>query len=83
MTLENTIEYARRKAEENYLQGMLCHANPDDGELDNYIKWGREHEQPAYWLEELKEYKKLETESKLIKSPIGIGDVVYTKGKMF
>ena len=33
---------------------MLCHANPDDGKLDDCIERGKYHEQIAVWLEELK-----------------------------
>lgn len=81
LTIDDAIKHAADVAKRKYMEGMLCHANPDDGKLDDCIKCGREYEQLVDWLEELKEYKKLETESKLIKSPIGIGDVVYTNMK--
>lgn len=55
------ITHAREIAKKNYLQGMLCHANPDDEELDGYIERGREHEQIAKWLEELMQYKQIGT----------------------
>ena len=51
MTLDEAITHEKRLAEENYLQGMLCHANPDDEELDGYIERGRYHEQLVKWLE--------------------------------
>ena len=35
----------------------LCHANPDDGKLDDCIERGKYHEQLAEWLEELKDYR--------------------------
>ena len=54
MTIDEAITHAREVAEKNYLQGMLCHANPNDEELDGCIECGREHEQLAEWLEELK-----------------------------
>lgn len=57
MTIDGAIAHAREVAKEKYLQGMLCHANPNDEELDGYIECGREHEQIAEWLEELKELR--------------------------
>lgn len=61
MMLDEAITHAREIAEKNYLQGMLCHANPDDEELDGCIECGREHEQLAEWLEELMQYKQIGT----------------------
>lgn len=57
MTLDEAIEHAKEKAKELYMQGMLCHANPNDDNLDSCIKCANEHEQLAEWLEELKSYK--------------------------
>lgn len=57
MTLDETIAHEKELAEENYMQGMLCHANPNDDELDVCIENGRYHEQVAEWLEELKSYR--------------------------
>ena len=57
MTLDEAITHERELAEENYLQGMLCHANPNDDELDGYIENGRYHEQVAKWLEDYKHIK--------------------------
>lgn len=57
MTIDGAIAHAREVAKEKYLQCMLCHANPNDEELDGYIECGREHEQIAEWLEELKELR--------------------------
>lgn len=57
MTLEEAISREKEKAKKIYLIGMLCHANPDDGELDVYIESGREHEQIAEWLEDYKRLK--------------------------
>ena len=54
MTLDGAIAHEKKLAEENYMQGMLCHANPNDDELDGCIENGRYHEQVAEWLEELK-----------------------------
>lgn len=61
MRLEEAIKHAKDIATNKYNEGVLCHANPDDEELDRCIKCAREHEQLAEWLEELKnlrEYKK-------------------------
>lgn len=57
MTLDGAIAHEKKLAEENYMQGMLCHANPNDDELDGYIENGRYHEQVAKWLEDYKHIK--------------------------
>ena len=57
MTLDKAIAHEKELAEENYMQGMLCHANPNDDELDGYIENGRYHEQVAKWLEDYKHIK--------------------------
>ena len=57
MTLDEAIAHEKELAEENYMQGMLCHANPNDDELDGYIENGRYHEQLAQWLEDYKHIK--------------------------
>ena len=57
MTLDETIVHEKELAEENYMQGMLCHANPNDDKLDGYIENGRYHEQVAQWLEDYKHIK--------------------------
>lgn len=57
MTLDEAIAHEKELEEENYMQGMLCHANPNDDELDGYIENGRYHEQVAKWLEDYKHIK--------------------------
>ena len=57
MTIDEAMEQEKELAKKNYMQGMLCHANPDDEELDGYIESGKYHEQLAEWLEELKLYQ--------------------------
>lgn len=57
MTLDEAIAHAREVAEKKYIEGMLCHANPDDGELDGCIKCAKEHEQLQEWLTELRQYR--------------------------
>ena len=59
MTIDEAISHAREKAKEMYLQGMLCHANPNDDKLDGCIECGREHEQLAEWLEDYKRLKSI------------------------
>ena len=60
MTFDEVIEHEKELAKEIYIEAMLCHANPDDGKLDDCIEHGKYHEQIAEWLKELKslrEYK--------------------------
>lgn len=57
MNLEETIKCANDMATKKYTEAMLCHANPDDEELDGLIEYALNHEQLAKWLGELKELK--------------------------
>ena len=57
MTIDEAITHEKELSEKSYLQGMLCHANPDDEKLDGYVERGKYHEQIAEWLEELKDYQ--------------------------
>ena len=57
MTLDEAIAHEKELAKEIYIEAMLCHANPDDGKLDDCIERGKYHEQIAEWLEELKSYR--------------------------
>ena len=57
MTIDEAMAQEKELSEKNYLQGMLCHANPNDEKLDGYIESGKYHEQLAEWLEELKLYQ--------------------------
>lgn len=59
MEIQQAIEHARKVAEEKYTEGMLCHANPNDNELDGCIECAKEHEQLAHWLEELQAYNSI------------------------
>lgn len=59
MTIDEAIAHEKELAKKSYLQGMLCHANPDDGKLDVYIESGKYHEQIAEWLEDYKQIKML------------------------
>ena len=57
MTIDEAIAHEKEVAKEIYVEAMLCHANPDDGKLDDCIECGKYHEQLAEWLEELKSYR--------------------------
>ena len=61
MNYQEAIEHARDVAKKKYAEGMLCHANPNDEELDGCIECARDHEQLAEWLEELQKYKQIGT----------------------
>lgn len=61
MDYQEAIEHARDVAKKKYAEGMLCHANPNDEELDGCIECARDHEQLAEWLEELQKYKQIGT----------------------
>ena len=61
MSIDEAIAHEREVAKEIYDEAMLCHANPDDGELDDCIQRGKYHEQLAEWLEELKAYIEIGT----------------------
>ena len=61
MDIQEAIEHARDVAKKKYAEGMLCHANPNDEELDGCIECARDHEQLAEWLKELQKYKRLGT----------------------
>ena len=54
MSIDEAIAHEKEVAKEIYVEAMLCHANPDDGKLDDCIERGKYHEQLAEWLEELK-----------------------------
>ena len=53
MNLEETIKCANDMTTKKYTEAMLCHANPDDEELDGLIDCALNHEQLAKWLGEL------------------------------
>ena len=66
MTLDEAIAHEKELAKEIYIEAMLCHANPDDGKLDGCIESGRNHEQLAEWLEDLK--RRIEYDDELMGS---------------
>ena len=77
LTIDEAINHAKEVAKEKYNEGFLCHANPDDGELNKCIECAKEHEQLAEWLEELKSYKTLEEQGLLVKLPCKVGDTLF------
>ena len=60
LTLDEAIIHADEVAKAKYAESMLCHANPDDEQLDECIACAREHEQLAEWLRKLERYKAIE-----------------------
>ena len=60
MILDKVIAHEKELAKEIYIEAMLCHANPDDGKLDDCIERGKYHEHLAEWLEELKAMRSLD-----------------------
>lgn len=63
MNIEETIIQFKEDAESNRVDGDL--------------EFAKENEQIAKWLEELKEYKALEAEGKLIKLSCKVGDTIW------
>ena len=59
LSIDEAIAHEKELAKEIYVEAMLCHANPDDGELDDCIQRGKYHEQLAEWLEDYKRIKML------------------------
>lgn len=96
MTEKEAILHAKKVAEEHYMQGMLCHANPNDDKLDACIECAKEHEQLAEWLEELQQYRAIGTaeecreamerkmpqkpKRKVLDKDLKIGNVVFKAG---
>ena len=80
MILDEVIAHEKEVAKEIYVEAMLCHANPDDDELDGYIENGRYHEQVAEWLEELKMYKSLAPRELISEKQKNDRAIEYSKG---
>ena len=59
MTIDEAIAYEKEVAKDICVEAMLCHANPDNGKLDDCIERGNYHEQIAEWLEDYKRIKML------------------------
>lgn len=78
MTLEDAIKHAKEVARENRyrIKHVLFHNNDID-EINACIECAEEHEQLAIWLAELKRYKELKENGRLIELPCAVGDTVY------
>ena len=74
MTIDEAIEHAREKAKE---QRYYANFERNGMMYQSCIKCAEEHEQLAEWLGQLKEYKQLEEQGRLIKLPCKIGSVLY------
>lgn len=73
ITLDEAIENARKVANSCH-QPLMAFETMNSIVKDNYRE---ENEQLAQWLEELKEYKELEEQGRLVKLPCKIGAEVY------
>lgn len=62
---EEINHHVKEVADEKYKEGFLCYANSGDAENDKKndecVKYAKEHEQFAEWLEELKQYRAIGT----------------------
>ena len=74
MTLDEAIKHAKAKAKE---QRYYAKFERNRMMYQSCVKCAEEHEQLAEWLEQLKEYKQLEEQGRLIKLPCKIGDTIY------
>lgn len=74
MTIDEAIEHSGEKAKE---QRYYASFERNGMMYQSCIKCAEEHEQLAEWLEQLKEYKQLEEQGRLIKLPCKIGSVLY------
>ena len=80
MTLDEAIAHEKELAKEIYIEAMLCHANPDDGKLDDCIERSKYHEQLAEWLEELQMYKSLSPRELISEKQKNDRAIEYSKG---
>lgn len=68
MKIDEAIEHAREVSTEQKRRAGICVQN--DNECDKFsgcLNCAKEHEQLADWLEQLKEYQRLEEQGRLIK----------------
>lgn len=73
ITLDEAIKNARKVANSCH-QPLMAFETMNSIVKDNYRE---ENEQLAQWLEELKEYKELEEQGRLIKLPCKVGDKIF------
>lgn len=79
LTLEDAITHAKEVAERNRRQYKNCPSDRTDIRHQTCEECAEEHEQLATWLAELKRYKDLEEQHRLIELPCAVGDTVYVK----
>lgn len=84
LTIDEVIEHCNRQTErmENNFGRSQLEEKPMMGNL-NIMKHYWEHRQVAKWLKELKEYRDLEEQGRLIVLPCKIGDKVYIIGSKY
>ena len=73
MTLDEAIEHARKVVNSCH-QPLMAFETMNSIVKDNYRE---ENEQLAQWLEELKEYKELEEQGRLLKLQCNVGTEVF------
>ena len=79
LTLEDAITHAKEVAERNRKQYKNCPSDRTDISHQTCEECAEEHEQLATWLAELKRYKDLAEQGRLIELPCAVGDIVYVK----
>ena len=83
LTLDEAITHARetsakkRKQADNYRTYSLHDGHVWNDNIEGCEDCAKEHEQLAEWLTQLKEYRQLEKQGRLIKLPCKVGDDVY------
>lgn len=82
LTLEDAITHAKEVAERNRKQYKNCPSDRTDISHQTCEECAEEHEQLATWLAELKRYKDLAEQGRLIELPCAVGDMVYTNQSM-
>ena len=78
MTLDEAIKYAREAAEKYRENASAEPQNSFEVEAKKVAEQeAKKNEQLADWLEELKRYRDLEEQGRLLVLPCGVGDTVY------
>ena len=84
MTLEDAIAHAKAVARENrYRTKHVLFHNNDIDEINACIECAEEHEKLEKRHEELKRYKELKENGRLIELPCDVGDILYDLNKEF
>lgn len=73
LTIDEIIEHCKRQTEK---LGKYCYKN-ELGEMKGLDKEYWEHKQVKEYLEELKKYRKLDEQGKMLILPVNVGDTVY------